>query len=117
MSQKSVILKPSKKLILPEEIPAAEAVKRGLAIPARRVGKLRLPAIPAGMGVFAKFAVQVLDKAGKPVAFPHPKTGRMVKKVEGPSHSFTRQLGFFMRGFMQNLDSAPNVSVSLCGGR
>lgn len=113
MSQKSVILKPSKKLILPTEIPTAEALKLGLALPPRRVGKHRLPAIPAGMGVFAKFAVEIIDKSGKKVAFRNPKTGKMVKKLEGPSHSFTRQLGFWMRGFMQNLDSAINVNETL----
>ena len=113
MSQKSVILKPSKKLILPTEIPTAEALKLGLALPPRKVGKHRLPAIPAGMGVFAKFAVEIIDKAGKKVAFRNPKTGKMVKKLEGPSHSFTRQVGFWMRGFMQNLDSALNLNETL----
>jgi hypothetical protein len=113
MSMKNVILKPSKKLILPEEIPVGEAIRLGLATPPRRVGKIRIPAIPAGMGVFAKFGVQVLDKAGKAVAFRHPKTGKMVKKLEGPSHSFTRAMGFFVRGFMQNLDSAINLNETL----
>lgn len=113
MSMKSVILKTSKKLILPEEIPVGEAIRLGLATPPRRVGNRRIPAIPVGMGVFAKFAVQVLDKAGKAVVFRHPKTGKMVKKIEGPSHSFTRAMAFFVRGFFQNLDSALNLNETL----
>lgn len=113
MGMKNVILKPSKKLILPEDIPVGEAIKLGLAIPPRRVGNKRIPAVPAGMGVFAKFGIQVLDKAGKAVAFRNPKTGKMVKKIEGPSHSFTRAMGFFVRGFLQNIDTALNINETL----
>lgn len=113
MSAKNVILQSSKKLILPEEIPADEAIKLGLAFPPRRIGGKRIPAIPAGMGMFAKFGIQVLDKAGKAVAFRNPRTGKMVKKIEGPSHSFTRAMGFFVRGIFQNLDSAANLNETL----
>ena len=110
---KSIILKPQKGLILPENIPAREAVKAGLAFPPRKVGKVRLPAIPAGMGVFAKFVVQVLNEKGNPVLFRNPATGKMVKKIEGPCHSFVRNFGIFQRGYMQNLDSALNVNETL----
>lgn len=113
MSNKSVILKPSERLLLPEEISTVEAVKLGLATPSRRVGKHRLPATPAGMGVFAKFSVQILDKAGKVIAFRNPKSGKMVKKIEGPSHSFTRNFGFWVRGFMQNPDATLNLNETL----
>jgi hypothetical protein len=73
MSMKNVILKPSKKLILPEEIPVGEAVKLGLAIPPRRVGNKRLPAVPAGMGVFAKSGKSRTGKASPPAI---PRLGR-----------------------------------------
>jgi len=110
---KSVILKPSKGLILPKDIPVAEAIKKGLALPPRRVGKHMLPATPAGFGVFAKYSVRILDKAGKEVSFRNPKTGKMVKKLEGPSHSFTRNFGFFVRGFLENTDAALNQNETL----
>lgn len=110
---KNVTLKSSKKLILPEEIPVAEAIRKGLANPPRRAGKHRLPATPVGMGVFAKFAIKILDKAGKVVPFRHPVTGKMVRKLEGPSHSFTRNFGFFIRGCFQNLDTAVNLNETL----
>jgi hypothetical protein len=110
---KSIILKPVKGLILPENIPAKEAVRTGLAFPPRKVGKVKLPAIPAGMGVFAKFVVQVLNEKGNPVLFRSPVTGRMVKKLEGPCHSFVRNFGLFQRGYMQNLDSALNVNETV----
>lgn len=131
MSEKNLILKPEKKLLLPSDMPTlgrdlgivtpsmpgeislAQGLRQGLVIPARRVKGRLLPAVPSGMGVFAKFAVKILDKAGKEVAFRHPKTGRMVKKLEGPSHSFTRNFGFWNRGFLQNLDSALNLNETL----
>jgi hypothetical protein len=132
------ILKPSKKLILPgvgeeaEEISATVALKSGLAFPARKVNGQSIPIVPKGLGVFAKFAIQVIDqkgsellaKAKRPsdrariiarhaVRFPDPKTGKMVKKIERASHSFTRNLGFFIRGIFQNLDSAVNLNETL----
>ena len=113
MSKMNIIMKPSKKLILPEEIPVAEAIKMGLAKPSRKIGGKRIPATPIGWGVFAKFAIKVLDKNGKPVAFRHPKTGKMVKKIESPVHSFTRNFGFFVRGCLQNNDSTINVNETL----
>lgn len=113
MSTKNVILKPSKKLILPEEIPLAEALKKGLATPARKVNGKKIGAMPVGMGVFAKFAVKLLDKDGKQIAFRHPKTGKMVKQIESPVHSFVRNFGFFIRGIFQNNDSTLNVNETL----
>jgi hypothetical protein len=122
---KNVMLKTKKGLILPEyiymgkpvpgfeDIPLAKALKAGLAVPARRVGKGRIEATPAGMGVFAKWAVKVVDKAGKAVPFRHPVTKKMVMQIEGPSHSFTRNLGFFVRGFLNNVDSALNLNETL----
>lgn len=110
---KNVILKPVKGLILPEDVPVKEALKLGLALPARRVGGKRLPVTPAGMGVFAKFAIQVIDKAGKVVPFKHPVTGKMVRKMERPVHSFNRNFGFWIRGFLQNIDSAINQNETL----
>ena len=119
---KNIVLKPEKKLILPSDvylgrpvvaIPMDQAIRQGLAIPARRVRGRRLPPAPAGMGVFAKFAIQVLDKAGKAVAFRHPVTGKMVKKVEAPVHSFTRQFGFFIRNLFQNSAATLNVNETL----
>jgi len=112
-ANKDVLLKSSKGLILPEDIPVVQAVRTGLAHPPRRIGKLRLPAVPAGLGVFAKWAVKILDKDGREVAFRHPKTGKMVKKLEGPSHSFNRNFGFFIRGFLQNLDTSLNLNETL----
>lgn len=124
MSKKSLILKPSKKLILPGDmptlgkevgiidIPATAAVKSGLAYPARRVKGRMLPPTPAGMGVFAKWTVEVMDlKSGKKVPFRCPKSGKMVRKIEGPSHSFTRNFGQFIRGFLQNTDGV-NLNVN-----
>jgi hypothetical protein len=122
MSTKNVILKPVKKLILPNDIPfgqpipevtAREALKNGMALPARRVGGKRIPVTPAGMGVFAKYAMQMIDKAGKPVSFRHPVTGKMVRKFERACHSFTRNFGFWIRGFLQNLDTAINLNETL----
>ena len=110
---RNVILTPSKKLILPDEIPLSEALKSGLAMPPRRIGRRIIPATPSGMGVFAKYAVTVMDKWGKQVAFRHPVSGKMVKKLEGPSHSFTRNFGQFIRGFLQQLDSALNLNETL----
>lgn len=127
MSMKNLILKPEKKLLLPSDMPTLgkeigivipdvsekQALARGLAHPARRMKGGILPVVPAGMGVFAKFCVKILDKAGKEVAFRHPKTGKMVKKLEGPSHSFTRNFGVFIRGFLQNLDTSLNLNETL----
>lgn len=113
MSGKSVILRPEKKLILPENIPIREAIRMGLATPARRVGGKRIPATPAGMGVFAKFVIKVLNEKGNPVAFRSPLTGKMVKKLERPVHSFNRNFGFWIRGFMQQLDATVNINETL----
>lgn len=125
MTTKNVILKPSKRLILPSEMPtlgkdlgivsvhANEAIRKGLAMPARRYRGKQIPTTPAGMGVFAKFAIQVKDKNGQIVPFRCPKTGKMVKKIEGPAHSFVRNFAFFVRGFLQNLDSALNLNETL----
>jgi len=113
MNSKNVILKPEKAIIMPEDIPLKEAIHLGLATPARRSGRKMIPATPAGMGVFAKFAIQVLDKNGKAVAFRHPVTGKMVKKMERPVHSFNRNFGFWIRGFLQNVDSALNLNETL----
>lgn len=122
MGNKNVILKPEKGLILPEGIPmgeripeilAKEALRNGMAMPARVVNGKRIPVTPAGMGVFAKFAVEILDEAGKKVAFRHPLTGKMVRKMERPVHSFTRNFGFFQRGFLTNIDSALNLNETL----
>lgn len=133
----SVILKTKKSLILPEDIPLAEAVKMDLVHPPKYLtgkgGKrLRVGPVPAGLGVFAKFSVQIIDAKGSEllarakspadrariiaryaVRFPDPKTGKMVKKIEGPSHSFTRNMGFFVRGFLQNLDATVNLNETL----
>lgn len=109
----NIILTPSKKLILPEEIPVKEAIRLGLANPPRRVGRRMIAVTPVGMGIFAKYAVQVLDKAGKVVPITHPMTGKRVKKVEGPSHSFTRQIGLLLMSMFQNLDSALNQNPTL----
>ena len=109
----SIILTPSKKLILPEEIPVKEAIRLGLANPPRRVGRRMIPATPVGAGIFAKYAVQILDKAGKAVPFRHPKSGKMVRKIEGPSHSFTRNLGLYILAMYQNFDSALNQNPTL----
>lgn len=126
------ILKPSKKLIGIEDISAKDALDLGLAIPARRHKGQLLPVVPKGAGVFAKFSIQVIDQKGSEllakvknpadrariiarhaVRFPDPKTGKLVRKIEGPSHSFTRNLGFWIRGIFQNLDSAPNLNETL----
>lgn len=109
----NIILTPSKTLILPEEIPVKEAIRLGLANPPRRVKGKTIPATPVGGGIFAKYAVQVLDKAGKAVPFRHPKTGKMVRKIEGPSHSFTRNLGLYILAMYQNFDSALNQNPTL----
>lgn len=126
MSGKSVILKPEHRLIMPTEMPPLgkeivipnmpmkEALEKGLMHPARGKGNRRLPAVPAGMGVFAKWCIQIIDaKSKKPVYFKHPKTGRMVKKLEAPVHSFNRNFGFFVRGFLQNLDGTLNINETL----
>lgn len=108
---KQIVMRPKSKIV--EEVPMAEALKRGLMLPARRSGGRRIPPVPAGMGVFAKWAIQVVDKAGKVVPVRHPKTGKMVRKIEAPVHSFTRQFGLFIRGFLMNLDSALNQNETL----
>jgi hypothetical protein len=122
MSNKNVILKPKKGLILPEDVPMGrpisevtvqEALKNGMAMPARRAGGKRIPVTPAGMGVFAKFAIQLKDKDGQIVPFRNPLTGKMVRKMERPVHSFTRNFAFFQRGFLQNIDSALNLNETL----
>lgn len=122
---KNVIIKAKKSLILPEyipmgkpipgfeDVPLSKALKAGLAVPARRIGKGRIGATPAGMGIFAKWAVRVVDKAGRAVPFMHPVTKKMVTQIDGPSHSFTRNLGFFVRGFLQNTNANPNLNETL----
>lgn len=115
-----------------EEISLAKAQRMGLMHPARRVNGKLIPPVPKGMGVFAKIALQVIDAKGTEllarakspaerarivarhaVAFKSPKTGKMVKVHEAPCHSFNRNFGFFIRGFMQNLDSALNLNETL----
>jgi hypothetical protein len=122
MSDKKVILKARKSLILPADVPlgeripeitVAQALKNGMAMPSRRAGGRRIPVTPAGMGVFAKFAIQIMDKDGRIVPFRNPLTGKMVRKMERPVHSFTRNFGFFQRGFLSNIDSAINQNETL----
>jgi hypothetical protein len=129
MNGQSVLLKPEKKLILPSDMPTLgkdlgivipdmpmkEALKKGLMHRGYTTPRGRkVPATPAGFGVFAKWCVQVIDaKSKKPCYFRHPKTGRMVKKLEAPVHSFTRNFAFFIRGFLMNLDSALNLNETL----
>lgn len=112
----NIIMKSSKKIILPSQIPIM--TPEGMVYPTRKVmdGKLgarKIGATPAGYGVFAKWAIKILDKDGQPVLFRHPRTGKMVKEMESPVHSFTRNFGFFQRGYMQNLDSALNLNETL----
>lgn len=108
---RNVNIKSSKKLVGSSDIRIA--TPEGFVIPARKVGKKRLPAVPAGMGVFAKFNINVIDENGKKVKFRHPTTGKMIKTLEGPSHSFTRNFGQMIRGFLQNLDTALNTNETL----
>ena len=110
---KNVILVPSKTLIKPEEIPVKEALRLGLALPSRKIGKTRIPATPAGMGIFGKFAVELKDGSGRGVPFRNPVTGRSVRKLERPVHSFVRNFDFFIKGFLEHLDSALNQNVTL----
>jgi len=122
MSKKIVVVRPKKSLILPNDVPMGtpiaevtvqEALKNGMALPARRVNGKRIPVTPAGMGVFARFAIQLKDKDGQIVPFRNPLTGKMVRKMERPVHSFTRNFGFFQRGFLSNIDSALNLNETL----
>jgi len=110
------LMEPAQKMVAPrpiEEISLAKAVKMGLMHPARRVNGKLIPAVPKGMGVFAKIAIQIKDRNGRIVPFRSPKTGKMVRKLEAPCHSFNRQFGFFTRGYMQNLDSSLNTNETL----
>lgn len=121
----SKIIKPValKGIVTPEIVPLAsqlvkqislkQAIKMGLMHPARRVKGVYIPPVPKGMGVFAKIAIQVKDKNGRLVPFRSPATGRPIMKMSRPCHSFNRNWGFFMRGFMQNLDSALNTNETL----
>ena len=143
MGNKNVILKAEKKLILPEDvhvggaittvpnIPLGQAIRQGLATPERRAHGRVVPAAPAGMGVFAKTAIQILNENGvKALAkadpkdrariiaryatqFRNPITGKMVRKLEQPCHSFTRQFGFWIRGMFQNAGATLNVNETL----
>lgn len=110
---KNVTFKPSANVILPEDIPLARALKTGLAHQARRVGKLLVPAHPAGAGVFAKWGIEVVNKCGKRVPFRSPATGKMVKKLESPSHSFVQGFSFLIRGMLLNDDVNVNVNETL----
>lgn len=110
---KDIVLMAQKNVIKPEDIPAREAVRLGLAFPARKIGNVKLPVIPAGQGVFAKFAVELMNPDGSRASFRNPLTGRLVKKMERPVHSFVRNFDFFIRGCLQNLDSALNVNETL----
>jgi hypothetical protein len=120
MSTKNIILKAKRSVALPKDIaigvpiniPAGAAIRSGLAFPPMRLknGK-RLPAIPAGQGVFAKWAIEVMDRNGKKV--PFLADGKKVRKLERPVHSFNRNFGFFIRGFMQNPDGTLNVNETL----
>jgi len=106
---KKIALGAQKQVIRPSEIMTPE----GPVYPARRVGNTVIPVTPAGAGIFAKWAVKVVDPNGKIVSVEHPETGKLVKSIEGPSHSFNRNFGFWIRGFMQNLDSALNTNETL----
>lgn len=81
--------------------------------PARKVNGVDIPAVPKGMGIFAKWGIKLTDPSGKIVPVMHPRTKKLVEKIEAPSHSFTRQFGFFMRGILEHLDSALNLNESL----
>ena len=70
--------------------------------PARIVNGIAIPEIPAGGGIYAQWGIQVLDP-----------DGTVVVEKRGPSHSFTRQYGFWNRGFLNNVDSALNVNETL----
>jgi hypothetical protein len=111
MGGKSIILKPQKKLILPSEI--VVATPEGMVYPPRKIGKTKIGATPAGYGVFAKWAIKILDEKGRQVSFRDPRTGKMVRKMESPVHSFTRNFGLFQRGYMLNNDSALNLNETL----
>lgn len=95
-----------------ENVPAKEAIRRGLARPAYRSGSARIPVSPVGMGVFAKYSVGILDADGRPVRVPHPKTGKRVTLVEAPSHSFTRNFAQLIRGFLQNVDGVGTLNIN-----
>ena len=143
MGNKNVILKAEKKLILPEDvhvggaiktvpnIPLGQALRQGLATPERRSQGKVIPAAPAGMGVFAKTCIQILNENGvkalakaKPedrariisryaTQFRNPITGKMVRKLEQPCHSFTRNFGFWIRGLFQDAGATLNVNETL----
>lgn len=102
MGKKKVSMKIKKDLILPSEIAAKEAVKMGLAIPSRVSNGKVIPLAPAGMGVFAKVGIKILDE-----------NGQVVKELEQPCHSFTRQFGLWIRGMFQNAGATLNVNETL----
>lgn len=82
--------------------------------PPRRVNGVDIPAVPKGAGVYAKWGLQLTDPRGKIVPIMDPKTKKLVEKLEGPSHSFTRQFGFFIRGILLNEDGGSlNVNETL----
>lgn len=95
------------------EISEKEAIRRGLLLPARTVNGIHIPAVPAGMGIFSKWEVRMVDAEGRPQAFKSPKTGKLVESFEAPTHSFTRNFGQFQRGFMENADAALNINETL----
>lgn len=75
--------KPSGKLILP-----------------KNAGKL---AGPEGLGVWAKWEVEVRDGA------------RLLEKREGPSHSFVKNFGKFIRGMFEHVSDVNEVLTELGG--
>lgn len=95
------------------EISEKEAIRRGLLLPSRTVNGIHIPAVPAGMGIFAKWGIRMVDADGRPQAFKSPKTGKLVEEVEAPVHSFTRNFGQWQRGYMQNTDASVNINETL----
>jgi hypothetical protein len=92
---------------------AAVKTPEGMVIPKFRRRGIAKDPHPSGEGIFAKWAVRIVDKRGRTVPFRSPVTGKMVKRLDSPVHSFTRNLAFLMRGFLQNLDASINVNETL----
>ena len=113
MGKKEVKMGINKKLLLPSEISAEEAIKLGLLMPSREIDGKVIPATPAGMGVFAKTGIQIKNADGSIASFKHPVTGKMVEQLESPCHSFTRQFGLWVRNMFSNAGSSLNVNETL----
>lgn len=106
---KNIVMAAEKKVILPSEIRTPE----GFVYPSRRVGKRILPSVPVGMGVFSKWSLQVLDEDKKIVPITHPQTGKRIRKLECPTHSFTRNFGYFVRGHLSVVDANPTLNETM----